>query len=177
MRTTLPESLKAILYKINCGALTAADENGVVHVFVKAPHQEVKLLKGDLLLRHFLFLCEMPTAPVVGWFFEILDNPQDPLRVDNYFNVCNPLHAKDMERLACQDFIPVHFVDEQDISIVATKRISPPNDIIDVYMKAINLAFFISEGVYDFDKAKAAFQAEHSLDEIATWQPSPWENK
>jgi hypothetical protein len=174
---TLPESLKAILRRIDYGALTAADAGCAVHVFIKLPHYATKLLDGPLPIRHFLFVYAMPTAPIVGWFFEIRDNPEDPLQVDTYFNVLDPVQARDLERLALQKVVPLHFVDGEDLTIVATKGITPPPDIVEVYAKARNLAFMIPEERYDFDQAKAEFQAAHSLDEIAKWQPSPWERE
>lgn len=164
---TLPDSLKVILRRADYGALTAADDQGRVHVFVKLPHQAVQFLDGPLPIRHFLFVYAMPTAPVVGWFFEIRDNPQDPLRVDTYFNVLDQVQARDLEWLAHQKIVPMHYVDGHDLTVIATKGIAPPPDIVEAFVKAVDHAVRIPEGQYDFDRAKAEFQAAHSLDEIA----------
>ncbi len=174
---TLPESLKTILRRIDYGALTAADEGGTVHVFVKLPHYAVKLLEGSLPIRHFLFMIPTPRAPVVGWFFEVLDNPQDPLQVDTYFNVLDPGQAKDLQRLALQKVVPMHYVDGDDLSIVGTKGITPPVDAARVFEEAKEHAGRIPPGEYDFDTAKLMFQCAYSLAEIAKWQPSPWESE
>ena len=174
---TLPEPLKAILRRIDYGALTAADEGGTVHVFVKLPHYAAKLLTGPLPIRHFLFMIPTPRAPVVGWFFEIRDNPQDPLQVDTYFNVLDEGQARDLERLAHQKIVPMHYVDGEDLSIVATKGITPPVDAAKVFREAKAHAGRIAPGEYDFDTAKLMFECAYPLDEIARWQPSPWERE
>ena len=67
--------------------------------------------------------------------------------------------------------IPLHCVDEGELSVVATKRISSPPETIEVFQEAVANTARIRVNQYDFDRAKAAFVAAHSLAEIATWRP------
>lgn len=168
---TLPDSIKSILHRVDYGVLAAADDQGRVHVFVKLPHQAVQFLDGPLPVHHFLFMVPTPRAPVVGWFFEIMDNPQDPLRIDTYFNILDQVQARDLEGLIHQKIVPLHFVDTVDLSIVANKGISPPKNTSIVFRDAVAHAGRIPPDLYDFDTAKLIFQCAYSLDEIATWQP------
>lgn len=163
--------LKPVLRQTESGALTAADDRGQLHVFIKLPHQAVRFLAEPLLIRNFLFLFPMPTAPVIGWFFEIVDNTQDPFRVAAYFNILEPIQARNLVWLAHQAVVPLHCVDEGELSVVATKRISSPPETIEVFQEAVAYIDRIRTNQYDFDRAKAVFVAEHPLDEIATWRP------
>jgi hypothetical protein len=165
------DSLKPVLRQADCGALTAADDRGQLHVFIKLPHPAVRFLPEPLPIRHFLFLFPMPTAPVIGWFFEIVDNTQDPFRLATYFNILAPVQARNLVWLAHQRVVPLHCVDEGELSIVATKRISSPPETIEVFQEAVANTAKIRVNQYDFDRAKAAFVAAHPLDEIATWRP------
>ena len=165
------DSLKSTLRQLDYGALTAADDQGRVHVFVKLPHPAVQFLEGPLPIRDFLFIFPMPTAPVIGWLFEIVDNMQDPFRVCTYLDVLDPVQARILLRLVHQTVVPLHFVDGDGLSVVATKGISPPPDIVEVFQEAVAYIGRIRANQYDFDRAKAAFHAAHSLAEIATWRP------
>jgi hypothetical protein len=100
-----------------------------------------------------------------------MDNPQDPLRIDTYFNILDQVQARDLERLIRQKIVPLHFVDGGDLSIVATKGISPPQNTSKVFWEAVAHAGRIPREHYDFDTATLIFQCAYSLDEIATWQP------
>ncbi|MBI3597772.1 MAG: hypothetical protein HY203_11545 [Nitrospirae bacterium] len=164
------DSLKPILHQAEYGASTAVDDQGRVHVFIKLPHQAVHFLEESLPIHHFLFFFPMPTAPIIGWFFEIVDNSQDPLRVAAYFNVLEPAEARSLVWLAHQRVVPLHCVDGGELSIIATKRMSSPPETIEVFEKAVAYVEGIQSNRYDFDRAKAAFQAVHSLAEIATWR-------
>ncbi len=168
--STVPDSLKTVLQQTDVDALTAANEQGRVHVFIKLPHEAIRLIKGPLLIRHFLFLVPMPTAPVAGWFFEILVNPHPSFRMNTYFNIWDRDQARDFKQLAHQRIVPLYFLDGDDLSIVATKNILPPPDAERVFQEALICAERISSGRCDFDRAKADFQREYSLDEIAGWQ-------
>jgi len=163
--------LKPVLSQTESGALTAADDRGQLHVFIKLPHQAVRFLAEPLPIRDFLFLFPMPTAPVIGWFFEIVDNTQDPFRVAAYFNILEPVQARNLVWLAHQTVVPLHCVDEGELSVVATKRISSPPETIEVFQEAVAYIGRVRTNQYDFDRAKAAFEAAHSLAEIATWRP------
>ena len=165
------DSLKPVLHEADYGALTAADDRGQLHVFIKLPHQAVRFLAETLLIRHFLFLFPMPTAPVIGWFFEIMDNTQDPFRVATYFNILAPVQARNLMWLAHQKVVPLHCVAEGDLSVVATRRISSPPETIEVFQEAVAYIERIKTPQYDFGRAKTAFQAAHPLDEVATWRP------
>ena len=167
------DSLKPILRQVDYGALTAADDRGRVHVFIKLPHQAVQFLEGPLPIRHFLFLFPMPTAPVIGWFFEIVDDAQDPFRVTAYFNILEPVQARTLLRLAHQTVVPLHCVDGEELSVVAAKGILPPPETIEVFQEAVAYVERVRANRYDFDRARAAFQAAHSLAEIATWRREP----
>jgi len=167
----LPDSIKSILYRVDHGALTAADDQGRVQVFVKLPHQIVQLFERPLPIHHFLFMVPTPRAPVVGWFFEFMDNLQDPLRIDTYFNIQDQVQARDLERLTYQKTVPLHFVSGLDLSIVTTKEISPPPNTSMIFRDAVAHAKRIAPNQYDFDTAKLIFQCAYSPDEIATWQP------
>jgi hypothetical protein len=156
---------------MNYGVLTAADDRGQLHVFIKLPHQAVRFLSEPLPIRHFLFLFPMPTAPVIGWFFEIADDAQDPFRVATYFNILEPVQARNLVWLAHQTVVPLHCVDGGELSVVATKRISSPPETIEVFQEAVAYIERVKATQYDFDRAKAAFMTAHSLDEIATWRP------
>lgn len=168
---SLFDSLRSVLRQVDYGALITTDDQSQVHVFVKLPHQAIRFLTGPLPIRHFLFLFPMPTAPVIGWFFEIVDDAQDPLRLATYFNVLDPVQARNLLRLVHQTVVPLHCVDGEELSVVATKGISPPPETIEVFQEAVAYVARIRANQYDFDRAKAAFQAAHSLGEIATWQP------
>lgn len=168
---SLFDSLKPVLRRADYGALTAADDRGQLHVFIKLPHQAVRFLAEPLPIRHFLFLFPMPTAPVIGWFFEIVDNTQDPFRVVTYFNILQPVQARNLVWLAHQAVVPLHCVDGGELSVVATKRISSPPETIEVFQEAVASIDRIRTNQYDFDRAKAAFVTEHPLAEIATWRP------
>ncbi|MBI3995504.1 MAG: hypothetical protein HY349_05970, partial [Nitrospirae bacterium] len=157
------DSLKPVLHQADYGALTAADDRGQLHVFIKLPHQAVRFLAETPAIRHFLFLFPMPTAPVIGWFFEIMDNTQDPFRVAAYFNILEPAQARSLVWLAHQRVIPLHCVDGGELSIVATKRISSPPEAIEVFQEAAAYIERIKATQYDFSRAKTAFQAAHPL--------------
>jgi hypothetical protein len=167
----IPESIKVVLRRMDYGALTAANEESRVHVFVKVPHRAVQFLGEPLPIYHFLFMVPTPRAPVVGWFFEIMDNPQDPLRLDTYFNILDMVQARELERLIHQKIVPLHFMDGVDFSIVATKGISPPPNTSKVFFEAVEHAGSIPPDQYDFDTAKLIFQCAYPVDEIATWRP------
>ncbi|MBI3812680.1 MAG: hypothetical protein HY283_10855 [Nitrospirae bacterium] len=168
---SLFDSLKPVLCRLDYGALTAADDRGQLHVFVKLPHPAVRFIADPLPIRHFLFLFPMPTAPVIGWFFEVVDNTQDPFRVVTYFNILEPVQARNLVWLAYQTVVPLHYVDGGELSVVATKRISSPPETIEVFQEAVANTARIRVNQYDFDRAMAAFEAAHSLAEIATWRP------
>lgn len=171
---TLPDYIKAILHRLDCGAVTAADDQGRVHVFLKLPHPVVQLLEKPPSIHHFLFMIPTPRAPVVGWFFEIMGNLQDPLRVDTYFNILDQAQARNLKRLIHQKIVPLHFVDGVDLLIVATQSIPPPRNTSKVFLEAVAHAEKIPPDHYDFDTARLIFQCAYSLDEIATWQqPCP----
>lgn len=53
---TIPDPLKAALRQADCGALTTADDRGQVHVFIKPPHQDMRLLEGPLPNIHWPIL-------------------------------------------------------------------------------------------------------------------------
>lgn len=167
---SLFDSLKPVLCRVDYGTLTAADDRGQLHVFIKLPHQAVRFLEEPLSIRHFLFLFPMPTAPVIGWFFEIVDNTQDPFRVVTYFNILEPVQARNLVWLAHQRMVPLHCVDEGELSVVATKRILSPPETIEVFQEAVAYIGRVRTNQYDFDRAKAAFVAAHSPAGIATWR-------
>jgi hypothetical protein len=152
------------------GALAAADELGRAHIFIKLPHQTVQSLERPLSIHHFLFMVPTPRAPVVGWFFEIMANSKDHLRIDTYFDVRDQVQAKHLERLSQQEIVPLHFVDGLDLSIVGTQGVSPPPNTALVFRDAVAHAGRIPPDRYDFDTARLIFQCAYSLDEIATWQ-------
>ncbi|MBI3610772.1 MAG: hypothetical protein HY204_08740 [Nitrospirae bacterium] len=168
---SLFESLKPVLRQADYGVLAAADERGRVHVFIKLPHQAVQFIEEPLPIRHFLFVFPMPTAPVVGWFFEIADDTQEPLRIAAYLNVLDPVQARNLLRLIHQKVVPLHYVDGDGPSIVSTKGISPPPDVIEIFQEAVAYVGRVRLNRYDFGRAKAAFVTEHPLAEIATWRP------
>jgi hypothetical protein len=168
---SLFDFLKPVLRQTDCDVLTAADDRGQLHVFIKLPHQAVRFLSEPLTIRHFLFLFLMPTAPVIGWFFEIVDNTQDPFRLAAYFNILEPVQTRNLVWLAHQKVVPLHCVDEGELSVVATKRISSPPETIEVFREAVAYIERIKTNRYDFNRAKSAFVTGHSLDEIATWRP------
>lgn len=167
---TLPDSVKSIFHRMDYGALPSADDRDQVNVFIKLPYQTAQSLERPLPVRHFLFMVPTPRAPVVVWFFEIMDNPQDPLRIDTYLNIMNRVQARNLERLIRQKIVPMHFVNGVDLSIVITQGVlSPPNASV-VFRDAMAHAGRIPQDQYDFDTAKLIFQCAYSLDEIATWQ-------
>ena len=169
--SSLFDSLKPVLRHAGYGAPHLADEQGIVHVFVKLPHCAVKLIGGPLPVRHFLFMETLPAAPVIGWFFEIVDDARDPLRVCTYLDVLDPAQAKNLLRLVHQAEVLLHWVDGESLAVLVTQRIPPPREAMRILEEALDWAQRIPRERYNFDRAKAEFQAEHSLAEIATWQP------
>ena len=166
---TIPDSLKAALRHSDNGALTIADDRGQAHVLIKLPQQEIRLLGGPLPIIHFMFMFPMPTAPVVGWIIEIMDSPQNPLRIGTYFNILDPGQARNLKAIARQRVVPLHFVHGDCLSIVTTKRIMPPRDIAKVFLEAVAYAGTIPPGKYDFKVAKVTFRAKYSLSDIMKW--------
>jgi hypothetical protein len=167
----LPDPIKSILYRVDDGALAVSDGHGRVHVFIKLSRQIIQFLVRPLYIRHFLFMVPTPRAPVVGWFFEILNKPQDPLRIDTYFNIQDQVQARDLERLIYQEMVPLHFVDGANFSIMTTQKILPPPNTSMIFRDAVAHAKRITPDQYDFDTAKLIFQCAYSPDEIATWHP------
>lgn len=162
-----PDSVQVAVRKTGCGELAVFNEGGQIHLILKVPEAAVHLLPASPHVRHFFFLAPMPEAPVVGWFFEIQD--EDPIRLITYFDVHNPVHNEILGQLPHQKRVLFHFVAGEILAIVATVRIEVPFNAARIYAQAVCHAIGIEWSQYNFDRAKAHFQSENSLDQIAVW--------
>jgi len=160
---------KALLRHTNDGALTVTDQEGRVRILVRNPGRDGRLLSGPLPILHSLFMFPMPTAPLICWVIELIDTPQDPLRVDAYLDILNADHAARLECLARQGVVPLHLICAQDPCRVVTKWITPPSNVIQVSREAARYARCISPDRYNFDAAKAAFKAMGPLSDPQRW--------
>ncbi|MFY9269413.1 MAG: hypothetical protein WAO55_06660 [Candidatus Manganitrophaceae bacterium] len=165
----LSPSLKALLQQLHDGVLTTTCDHGQVHLLVKLPHPAIPFLEQPLQIRHFLFLAPMPTAPIVGWFFEIRDDPEIPLRLDLSFNIRDPTQENILTQLPYQTRVLFHFVDGETLTVAATVRLDPPSNAARIYAQAIYRAAKTDKNRYDFKAAQEAFRKQYPLDQIATW--------
>ncbi len=173
----LTESLKSILSQMGYDPLTWADDQDTVHVIIKLPHNVALHLIRPLSIRHDLFYVSMPTAPVVGWFFEIRGIQENPVRRCVWFNVQDVGMARNLESICLQESVAVHFVDGRDLTTVATKGIFRPQKVTVACHEARAYAAKIPAERYDFNWARAEFQEKHSPDEIAGWLLSSCESE
>ena len=169
----LPPALKGILQHASDGALTASDTEGQIYVVIKLPAQAVPSPQESVSLRHFLFVAPMPTAAVIGWFFEITDSHHKPFRTNAFFNIAAWDQLRHLQQLRHQERAQVYFVDGKVLEVIFTKQIRPPFNTAKLLEAALIHASEISLKQYNWSRAQEDFQRLYSLDEIATWQPPP----
>ena len=115
-------------------------------------------------------MAPIPTAPVLGWFFEVYIHPNEPARAIIYFNVASRTHLSDLKRLKHQDLIETHFVEEGRLEVIAVQQIQPPFNLAKLLEAALIHATEIPKGQYDWHLAQFEFQKLYPLKEISTWQ-------
>lgn len=165
----LPDPIRSALRTIENGSLAVVVHEGQVHVLFKAPGAALRCLRFPPPLRHFLFYAPMPTAPVVGWFFEIQD--EDPLRLTALFNVQDPMHREILAQLPYQREVPFHIVEGEKLTLADSTRIYPPFNASRIYAGALACAAGIGSDRYDYDAARARFETDYPKEKVATWLP------
>lgn len=167
----IPDPIRQGLGQIRDGDLAIVLHEGQVHVIFKVPFAAFQVLKLPPQIRHFLFLAPMPTAPIIGWFFEIQDDPENPVRLNALFNVRDPIQGEILVQLPHQTGMPFHLVDGETTTIAGSTPIRPPFNAAKIYAGALSFATQIGAG-YNYDAAKARFEADYPIDKVATWLPS-----
>lgn len=163
--------LKGLLQHAPGNAIIASDAQTQFGVFIKLPAQTVPSLTFPLRLRHFFFMAPMPTAPILGWFFEIRRPTQEPFRAVICFNVASRTQHDELGGLKRQDRVVVHFVEEKHFEMIASQSIEPPLHMTQVMKAAVNHATEIRKGQYDWFSAWAEFHTLYPLEVISTWEP------
>lgn len=156
----VPEPIKAALHQTKRGAVCVADE-GHVRLFIKLPHEQVPSLVWPTPITHSLMMESLPTAPVVCWHIYWRDDPRDSPNADIYFNVLDEGHGQILEYLSQQQYCPVHLIDGQDFSIVATAGIECPPNTTEILQEALSYANSVPVDQYDFDVALKVFHENY----------------
>jgi len=165
----LPAPFRSALQTIEYGKLAVIGYEGQIHALFKTPQEAIRVVSRPPRIRHFLFLAPMPTAPVVGWFFEIQD--EDPIQVNAFFNVEDPIQEAILAQLA-ETEVHFHIVDGDSLTIADSARIPSPFNASKIHAGALSFAAKIALGRYDYDSARAKFEVDYSLEKIATWLPT-----
>jgi hypothetical protein len=165
----LTSALRDLLKHTNSCALKIQDPAGRIHVFLKLPLQAVSSLKSPVPLRHFLFMAPMPTAPVLGWFFETHVHSCEPVRAIIYFNVAFKTHMDDLKQLKHQDLVETHFIQEERLEVIAVQQIQTPLNLAKLLEAALIHATEIPKGQYDWHSARSEFQNLYPHKEISNW--------
>ena len=172
-RLILPLSLKTILSESDYGAVALQSDDGAVLVLIRVPDQ-CRIVRTPLLeVRHFIFFCALSSAPVVGWYVEVLNRDREPVQAECYFDVRDPSQASVLNRMVHQPMVPLYAVTQSTLEIVGVAALTPPPNLSRALGWALDFATQIPSDEYDFGRALSRFQQEHPLAEISTWNPVP----
>jgi hypothetical protein len=172
----IPDSIRQGLGKIPDGDLAIVLHEGQVHVLFKVPYAAFQVLKLPPAIRHFLFLAPMPTAPIVGWFFDLQDDSDGPFQLNAFFNIRDSIQSEILAQLPHQSSVPFHIIDGEVLVVAGTVTMRTPFNASQIYAGAISSESKIVSG-YDYMVAKARFEAEYPIKMIARWWPSRTRNE
>ena len=166
----IPDPIRQSFEKIATGDLAVAIHEGQVHVIFKVPHAAFQVLKLPSQIRHFLYLAPMPTAPIVGWFFDLQDDLDSPVQLNALFNIRDAIQSEILAQLPYQSSVPFHIVDGECLAVAGTVTMRTPFNASQIYASALSGASKIQSG-YDYRVAKQGFEKEYPLHLISQWCP------
>jgi hypothetical protein len=168
----LPPVLKGLLLHAPGNAIIASDAQNRTSVYIKLSAPLAPSLKSPLPLRHFFFMAPMPTAPILGWFFEIRNLSEKPRRAVVYINIASRSQFEELEEMKRRNHVEVNFVSEENFQIALTQSLEPPVNMPQMIKAAVTHATEIQKGKYDWFSAWAEFHRLYPPDVISTWGPS-----
>src|SRR5215210_5487366 len=120
--TALPPELAAFLQDHLFACLTHPTDQGTV-LLLKAPRQEIEMLRGPLPIAVHHALHDQVTAPVIRMVVTFYDQPSRPLAFETFINVQDPQQRADYAALADQPDLRLLCYDE-DLAHRLTKRVT-----------------------------------------------------
>jgi len=139
-------------------------------ILIKVPSPEALSLLGPGLIRHRLGYWPEATAPILCLAFQIKPDDMAPAFQDVlFFDVSRRDFWNLFYSLCYQDELTFYFIDNQ-LNPMGFRFIEWDEIQRETALKMLAQAMVCLEdippGLYDFEAAKVAFQAKHSLDEI-----------
>lgn len=151
----LPPDLAQFLLTQDVACLMHETNMGTVFV-VKLPAAEIASISGRVPMRVRHELYEHPSAPVIRTVFRIYDKPENPLGLETFTNVGDPVQRADFWRLGGQPNIHLLFYDEG-----LTHRLTKGMENVEssTITTIVQTADFVRSQIrpeeFDFDRAKA----------------------
>ena len=143
--SAIPESLKD---EKSVGAI-ALDRANKVQVLVKVPREQLWLIADPLPVFDFMIVKPMPTAPVVEWFFDV-GHSSSSISFTVRLDVRGQLQQEALRQLPRQTTVTLRFIEADNLSLIARKRISLASGCEKVLREATVYAQLIGEDRYDF---------------------------
>jgi hypothetical protein len=160
-----PELKELMAQDQTVAVLWQAADAGRTALLAKAADRDLAGFKGPVPIQTQWLIGRYIDGSVLHWLVVIYDQPANPYRFETFINVAAPEQRACVEALAAQQQICLHFFDSRT-EYVFTKVITNSAELQDRLGRLIALAdvdyIRLGQG-WDFDRAKARFQADHPL--------------
>ena len=161
----LPPALQEVFAEMGYGVIAVERDDHSVGFVTHAADADIKRFRHAPVLWQWE-LIPMPSAPLIRYRAEILDNPADPYRLEHFLNVADSEQARCLARLVNQPELTFDFFgDEYEYAF--SKRIDHPQAqrerLQAIVRRAIEEYGSIPAAKRDFDRAKALFQRYFSV--------------
>lgn len=166
MIVILDAPLKALMAKDRSVAVLWQDaQSGRTTLLAKAADEEVAGFRGQVPIRTQWELGRLDCGTVLRLYLVIFDRPENPYRFETFLNVGAAEQLACARQLLDQATLPVHFFDSRT-EYVFTKTIRQPEkqrqQLGQLVKQALQDWQDLGEA-WDFDRAKALFQARRPL--------------
>lgn len=166
MTVILDPELKALMAQDRSVAVLWQDaQESQTALLAKAPDEDVAGFRGRVSVQTRWELGRLACGSVLRLHLTILDRPDNPYRFETFLNVA------DLEQLACvlklltQEILPMHFFDSRTEYVFSKKNKNPRQlrwELMELVAWAVQDQKDLG-AAWDFDRAKALFQAQHPL--------------
>jgi len=166
MTVILDPGLKALMAKDQTVAVLWQDaQASEAALLAKAATEDAESFRGPVPIQTQWELGRFSSGSVLRLHLVIFDRPEQPYRFETFINVGASEQLACVRQLLLQETLQIHFFDSQT-EYVFTKKISNSDQSRQQLQQLIDLAMHDWEffgDAWDFDQAKALFQAHRPL--------------
>ena len=166
MTVILDPGLNALMAEdLTVAVLWQDAQAGETALLAKAATEDVESFRGPVPIQTQWGLARYSSGSVLRLHLVIFDQPQQPYRFETFINVGAPEQLVCVRQLLTQETLQIHFFDSQTEHVL-TKKVSNSDQQRQQLQWLIDLAMHdweILGEAWDFDQAKALFQAQRPL--------------